>query len=146
MVRFQIVGWAVQISGSISRVAVISYKASRRPPAAVGCAPADIPGPAVRGTLQHDTPFPPDLYDNAKMSSEKDLEVGRAPSRTGTNNTDQDSKEKDLEAAAASSQTSTSNKEVSDSEADGIDWTPEEERKLVRKSVQHFTLLDMDKN
>lgn len=40
----------------------------------------------------------------------------------------------DLEVANARSDTSISNKEpVSDSENEVVDWTPEEERRLVRK-------------
>lgn len=39
----------------------------------------------------------------------------------------------DLEVANARSDTSISNKEVSDSENEVVDWTPEEEKRLVRK-------------
>lgn len=50
--------------------------------------------------------------------------------------------EKDLDVAAAESQISVSNKEVvSDAEADSPSWTPEEEKRLVRKSVTHASLL-----
>lgn len=38
-----------------------------------------------------------------------------------------------MEVANARSDTSISNKEVTDTENDLVNWTPEEERKLVRK-------------
>lgn len=43
-------------------------------------------------------------------------------------------REKDVEVGAASSQTTASHKEASIAE-NAVDWTPEEENRLVRKSV-----------
>lgn len=54
--------------------------------------------------------------------------------------------EKELDVAAAESQTSVSNKEVvSDAEAEGPSWTPEEEKRLVRKSVAHAPLFPLSR-